>query len=781
MGESDSAPTFASVLRDRWQMPVALLAVGVGALTGYTLLPQPIAAELPVVLADVTFLEESGATQAAADALGNLLADPSLPAAEQARLHDRLAELIYRTEQQRKAPEPRNAALVLEHHDAAVKLGYPPDPHRALRAAQAAEWAGSRSRAVPAYRAVLEEHADSAQRRSALTGLLRLLADDPEAAEERAQFLDNLLADEGLESAELWWALQQATRDALVEDDLLRAQLLVGKSAPHFATSDRKGFGEHLWAWLLVHEGRTEEARPLVDWVDEWLVEHRPVEGTDPAYDELAARNRCLLGRIQLALGAPDQAREAFDEAAGLAPDPDTAATAVAGRGLALAALGDHTGARTALRDAAAKASGPAAGLLRRELRRELERLVEVSLAGAARDTAIGYLEDALALAPLEPPAQRLALLEKLGTVCEAAADAADDDTQAAVHGRSAGEYREAAADLTSDPDHAAELLWAAVRSYESAGAQEELRRAVSHFLQLRTEDPRLAQACLIMARSYADEEDCPRAVLWCIRVGESFPGLDEGLQAQLLRARCLVALGYAAEAEALLLDLLEGGQVAPQAVVFRDALLELCELLYLSERYGEAIARLDSFLNLYPTDPEGYRVQFLTADAYRRSAVLLRAAPAADSTASHATLAAERFTRAGDAFAALERDLSSVPGRPEPLRSYERLSLLYAADCLDAAGDDPDTVLAAYQRVLARYEHDPLALAAHVQMANIHLRAGRAAEAARAIGRARWLLPMIPEEAFAAGSDLDRAHWERYLATLWAADLFQNALAGAP
>jgi hypothetical protein len=114
----------------------------------------------------------------------------------------------------------------------------------------------------------------------------------------------------------------------------------------------------------------------------------------------------------------------------------------------------------------------------------------------------------------------------------------------------------------------------------------------------------------------------------------------------------------------------------------------------------------------------------------------------------------------------------------------YERLALLYRADCLVEQGDPAalGAALDTYRQVAARYEHEPAALTAHVGMASIYLRWGQVTEAARALERARWLLPNIPDSAFAASLDgADRSHWERYLRALSESNLFRDAFAMSP
>jgi tetratricopeptide (TPR) repeat protein len=133
--------------------------------------------------------------------------------------------------------------------------------------------------------------------------------------------------------------------------------------------------------------------------------------------------------------------------------------------------------------------------------------------------------------------------------------------------------------------------------------------------------------------------------------------------------------------------------------------------------------------------------------------------------------------------FGAFADDTGNPPGDEATEVAYKRLALLYHGDCLFAL-NEPATLeeaLVTYRRAAARYQGEPAALTAQVQIANVYLRQGKLTEAARAVERARWLLRNIPDAAFAeCGDGLDRASWDRFLEVVRSSSLFQNVLAGA-
>lgn len=778
----------ATLLAGRWQIPVALAAAAVGSVTLLRMMPRNPVTDFSSLLADVEALEAAGASVDAADAIANLLdTQPPLAPTQRAELHDRLADLIYRREISRSFPNLSNARLLLNQHQDAMRLGCLPSARRSLRAACAAEWLGDELVAIPAYQEVLEQAPLPEQRRWALQGLVRLLEGRPDQAAQRQRLLDGLLADEGVSAGYLWWALQQSLQSALDDNDTVRARLLLAKYGHRLKTSDLKGYADYLWAWVMVHEGRPEEAEPLARWIDEWLAARGAGDSELDAFGHLPAMNRWLLGQIHLAQHQPQAALASFDEAAALQPCGDLFVAATAGQARALAELERHRRARQVVREAAVQlAATPAEerrGLDR--LRGVLSQLSEQREAQADWVEAAGYLVLAAKLTPEELTDERAQLLERLGQAYQGVAGATDDPELKREYLDRAGEHFEQAAQLAqSDESHYAALLWSAAQAYDEGGRITATRRILRRFLEGRSADARLPRALLSMGQAFEADGLFEEALWWYGRLDREFAKLEEAYRAKVRCAWCLRALGRAGEAELKLREVLEDDNIAPQAQEFHDALLELCDLLYEQGRHADAISGLEDFATLYPDDPARYRSRFMLADAYRRSAYALRASPppnAGDDRIS-ATVRA-RFARAAELFNGLLADLPAGTAPDELLAQYERLALFYQADCLFEL-NEPATLqqaLELYRSAAVRYEREPPALTAQVQVANIHLRLGMLTEAARAVERARWLLRNIPDSAFEASADgADREHWDRYLTGVSSSDLFRRVFAGA-
>ncbi len=186
MSSTPTPPRLVDLLRGRWQMPVVIIAVVIAGVAVLRIVPPRPTLNFDAVLADINVLAQSGNTVAAADAVANLLAaDPPLPPAQQAVLHERMAGLIFEAERNRLTHSPQNARRLLEHERAARERGLPDSPLGTLRRAWAHLWLGEEEAALSGMWQALEQELLPEDRRLALRGLVELLERRPEALSER--------------------------------------------------------------------------------------------------------------------------------------------------------------------------------------------------------------------------------------------------------------------------------------------------------------------------------------------------------------------------------------------------------------------------------------------------------------------------------------------------------------------------------------------------------------------------------------------------------------------
>ncbi|NUQ48947.1 MAG: tetratricopeptide repeat protein [Phycisphaerae bacterium] len=786
----------------RWQIPAAFVAILALALGGNALRPKTIEVDFDSVLADLHVLREGKRYSDAADAIANLLQmHPALPDEQRGRLHEMLSDVVYRQEALRSAPIRENVTLILDHADAAAKLHVEQSPAALLRVAEAYNWQRRTNEAIQAYRRVLDRVPEGEERRWALRSLVRLLESLPSQEQQRRELLAELLSEEGISPAYLWWGVQNAMQQAFDSGDLGRAENVLLRYGEAFTRSDLKGYGDYLRAWLLINLDRHLEAEPLVHEVDAWLTRRITVDAEMDRAGFLPALNRVLSGYVELAEHRPQAALDYFDQAIGLDARGDGFVAATIGRAAALAALERHETAWRLVRAAAAsfdpKSETALSGIPR--LNRAMQRIFQQRLALGDSGSAVGYLALALELTAPSELASRQELHRTLAEINVRAAESEQDREKGLAYHAAAARHFELASQLCPDDVEArSKLMWAAIQQCDESGHIADARRLLEQFVLLRGDDPRLPAALLQLGRSCEAEGAPDAAQRWYNELELRFPKLEEAARARLLRAQMLLRRGAAGvgEAEQLLLSLLEAENMSPEARVFREALYTLGELLFEEGRFSLAIRRLDDYLRLYPDDPAGERVRFLLANAYRCSAYELRDNPPSDALPTRAAEESRaRFRTACDLFAAyLERVESSAPeagttgsgleagatdGSDREL--YQRTALLYLADChyeLNEPGT-LQTALTLYRQAAARYQHESSALIAHVQIANIHLRQGQMIEAARAVENARWLLRSMPEAAFEAGPlSQSRVQWEQYLAAVAGSHLFRDVFA---
>jgi outer membrane protein assembly factor BamD (BamD/ComL family) len=779
----------AAILAGRWQIPLLLAALVAAGAALYRAKPARREVPFDALLADVLALAEARAYHDAANAAANLLEmEPPLPKADRAILHDTLAEIIFRQELLRILPNRKNAQLLLEHHEAALACGYPASSATVLRAAQAYEWLGDTQQALNAYRLVLQRDTTADARRTARQGLVRLLDGQTQGAHERREHIQALLDEEDAPPNHLWWALQHAIREALDQQDLAWGREVLTGYGSRLKRSDLHGYHDYLWAWLYTAAGQTERAAPLLDRVDQWLITHAR---TDARMDEagfLPAMSRWLRGNLHLAEGRPQAALEYFDEVLSLQSHGHLLVATTIGQARALDALARHEAARQKVRNTLARLEGnptmSRVGCPR--LRHVVRELLKRRHDAGDYENTLAYVELALELTRADERELRLDLLEELGRESAEAAEVAGEPEKQRAFSLAAAQTYERAADLVQfDEPRQAAMLWSSAAQFDRAGHTAEARRLLRRFVERRSTDPRMPQALLRLGQARAADGELEGALECYAQLIEDYSPLEEALRARLLTATCLMAGGpeHYSRAEAILRDLLEDEHVAPQAQVFRDALFELCDLLYQRRAFAPAISHMEDFLAFYPQDPERYRIRFMLADAYRRSAYALWDDEAAGPVAARQRVSRQRFQRAAEIFAAFPADLAAAPGdRDEIDDAYERLALFYRGDCLFEL-NEPATLaeaLAVYHQAAARYQGEPAALTAQVQIANVYVRQGKLTEAARAIERARWLLGGIPDQAFTeCGDGMDRPSWDRFLSTVGSSHLFGEVFAG--
>ena len=147
--------------------------------------------------------------------------------------------------------------------------------------------------------------------------------------------------------------------------------------------------------------------------------------------------------------------------------------------------------------------------------------------------------------------------------------------------------------------------------------------------------------------------------------------------------------------------------------------------------------------------------------------------AAVAAQVAAQTEAAAQRRDRLGKARQLFDRTVEhyrTVTPQRDLDRLYQKLSHFYRADCAYDAGQYEEAIRL-YDAAAQRYQDDPSALAAYVQIVNSYCALGRINEGRAANERAKWLLRRIPPEAFKDGTfAMPKEYWDNWLK--WAGDM---------
>ncbi|CAA9405477.1 MAG: hypothetical protein AVDCRST_MAG64-1962, partial [uncultured Phycisphaerae bacterium] len=152
-------------------------------------------------------------------------------------------------------------------------------------------------------------------------------------------------------------------------------------------------------------------------------------------------------------------------------------------------------------------------------------------------------------------------------------------------------------------------------------------------------------------------------------------------------------------------------------------------------------------------------------------------AAVAVDDEADRARAAAERkeadaavrqrLTRAGEFYGRVIDHFKRSTPVAEAEQLYCKLSHFYQADCLYDLGEYRKAIRL-YDAAAGRYQNDPSALAAYVQIVNAYCALGKLPEARTANERAKWMLRKMPAGAFDGagngGPPMPKEYWEQWL-----------------
>ena len=773
-----------------WQMPLLLLSLGLFAYAAYLFIdPKPgpsVSQRIDTARAYLTH----GRPDAAVEQLNKLIVSEKPPRETEARIRLLLAESLEAAQKQMNLDLDANHERIIEQTRVALSQGVKPEAEIYRRLGDSYRALGRPAQALENYRRAIAMDATRALALQRRVIDLQLAQPDPAPAESS---LEDYLRLDGLTDAERAWALGRRAELLVNRGMYFEAKAILGEARRFDGDPVAQGqvhYGLGYCAWKL---GDLPEAERLLRVARDQLKSQHPLDA-DAAY---------ALGRIRQDRDDPKEAVSFYEHVIESHPDAAVAPLARLGRGVCRIAMGSDDAGLTDLHDLVKEMGA-------RKSRQRHRADVLSGLRDAASTLAVrGNFQGALELMSyeqtLEPdPAADFysriaAVFERRAEQVEKTLPESPDAAEKIRRTRQVRELRTKAGDayvafsrsVTLDDDKAhGDALWKGVDLYDRAGNIQHAISALELFVAERPDDGAAPEALLRLGRAYQAAGLFDRAISAYQRNQSRYPQSLAASKSGVPLAQAYVAKGpatYPAAESALLRVVEDNPLITPEAQEFREALFELAQLYYRTERFEESVSRLEELTDRYPQDERKSQVLFMMADSYRKSAALLNVAAAAGANADHgpqaravpvAASAGPARTKETEAAAAKRDRLAKARGFYDkvielhrdaaPPREIDKLHLKLAhfhrADCVYDLGRYEEAVKL-YDGASLKYQDDSSSLAAYVQIVNSYCALGKLDEAKTANERAKWLLRKMPEEAFRDGSfSMPKAYWEQWL-----------------
>ncbi len=768
-----------SRLAQLWQLPLLLLSLGLFGYAAYLFIdPRPgLTIEQKIDAAHMLIEQER--PEAALEYLNKLLAREKLEPAHEGQIHLLLAESLALGQKQRRISIPANHQRIIEQTRLALQMGVAPTAAIHQRVAESFEALEQPEDALANYRQAMALDPNLGLPIQKKIIQLQLAQGETGAAEASLQ---QYVQQPQISESEKAWALgQQAVllidRGAVAEARSLLDQALALELDP--VAQGEINYRIGYVAWKM---GDPDEAERYLRVAREQLKIRHPVD----------AEVCWLLGKIHQDRNDAAAAISFYQIVLVSHIDAAIAPLARLGRGASRIMIGQDDAGLTDLHDVTRELLAKSSRAKFKpdaiaEMKKAAALLARRENYSAALDV-LTYEQELLGGQPAGEFFARLALVyeRKADQVESSLADV--NQAERVKRQQQVRDLRIKAGDalvaysrlLTVDDDKAyGDAMWKGIDLYDRAGDLHRVIAALELFVAERPDDRLAPDALLRLGRAFQAAGMLDKAIDAYQRNQFRYPKSLAAAKSAVPLAQAYIARGPEAygKAEAVLRGVIENNPLmTPEAEEFKQALFELAHLYYRTNRYEEAVARLEEWTQRYPRDERLGQMLFLMADSYRKSAELLNLQLASASPndalmdASEATAA--RRQRLGKARALYDQVVDLFRAQP-PVRDldklYMRLSHFYRADCLYDLGDY-EGAIKLYDVAAFRYQDDPSALSAYVQIVNANCALGRMDEARTANERAKWLLRRMPKEAFEDGTfSMPRQYWEQWLK--WTSD----------
>jgi tetratricopeptide (TPR) repeat protein len=798
-----------SRLRELWQMPLLVISVGLFGVAAWLFIDPKPGPTIDQQIDVARTLVAQVRPEAAIEHLNRLLAKEKLERDREAEIHLLLAESLELGQKQKKINIPENHRRIVEQTLMAMELGAKPTAAMNQRLAESYEALGRTTESLMYFRRAMMMNPERALHLQRKVIDLQLAADDPAGA---AASLEDYLGRDKLADSERSWAMGEQAHLMIDRGDFAAGRQNLEEALRLNGDAVDRGQISYWLGYCEYKLGQLSNAERYLRLAREQLKVQHPLDG-EAAY---------LLGRIAQDQKHHEEANSFFEVVLTSHPDAKVATAAKLGRGVARIALGNDDAGLTDLHDVTNFILGRDA--VRRKYKADaLTAMKNATQSLGERGNYQGALEVmAYEQSLVEDKENKVtgglpaSFYARLGNVYEQRADQVErnlaDSTAAAEkikREQQVRDFRAKAGDayigysraLTlSDDKGYGDALWKGVELYDRAGDLQRMISALELFAAERPEDSLTPDALLRLGRAYQAAGNFDKAIAAYQRNQFRYPNTLAASKSAVPLAQAYIAKGpdFYARAERTLTGVVDNNPlVTPDAAEFRQALFELAQLHYRTGRYEDAVAKLEELTARYPKEERMGQLVFLMGDSYRKSAAALVVPTAAtpgktpeasattaafsrDPKGSEATKATtqpadmdpveianakrDRLTKARALFDRAIETYRRTPPSGAVDKLYFKLAHFYRADCVFDLGQYEESIKL-YDNAAFRYQDDPSALAAYVQIVNAYCALGKVPEAKTANERAKWLLRKMPAEAFADGGfTMPKEYWDKWL-----------------
>jgi tetratricopeptide (TPR) repeat protein len=771
-------------LAQLWQLPLLLISLGLFGYAAYLFIdPKPgLTIDDKIEIARRYLVHER--PEAAIEQLNTILTTEKLTADNQGKVHLLLAEALEAGQQIKKISIPANHQRIVEQTRLALARGIIADAEVHRRLAESYEVLGRPTEALDNYRRAIALDNDRAFRLSRKVIELQLSQDDRLAT---LASIDEYLQSHDLTNSEQAWAMGEKAQLLIDEGRFTDARLLLNEALQLEMDPVAQGQINYRLGYCTWKLGDADEAERYLRVARDQLRVKHPLDA-DASY---------VLGEILQQKLDPAQAISFYQVVLVSHPDSPVAPLARLGRGICRIMQNEDDPGLTDLHDLVDEISRKSSRAKYRQqavagLKRAAELLSQRGNYQGALEV-LAYEQSLHQQTPGEFFARLAAFYERRAEQVEKTVELATGAEQVR-RSQQVRELRGKAGDaciaysqaltLIDDKGYA-DAMWKGIELYDRAGDGNRVIAALELFVAERPEDALAPEALLRLGRAYQASGAFDRAIASYQRNQFRYPHTLAASKSAVPLAQAYIAKGPSSysKAESVLVSVIDNNPLlTPDSDEFRQALFELAQLQYRTSRFEESVARLEEFVERYPDDDRKGQLLFLMADSYRKSATLLEAKlAAASATASAGDVGVaidpgeaadakrERLTKSRRLFDQVIEQYRASPSAREIDQLYLKLSHFYRADCLYDLGEYADAIKL-YDAAAFRYQDDPSALAAYVQIVNAYCALGRIDEAKTANERAKWLLRRIPQESFTDGSfSMPKHYWEQWLK--WTSD----------